>query len=119
MHCLLCSVYQGSSLKLKSELDSEISLLKVDFFAKISWIFLTSVQTSNELDKLKNHMKKHTVAELLDKIVEFSVALKIHEAPQPGDDMGIMLKNMPNQEIVTDSDSMSGKCSLLSNFPKF
>ena len=64
-------------------------------------------------------MKKHTVAELLDKIVEFSVALKIHEAPQPGDDMGIMLKNMPNQEIVTDSDSMSGKCLLVSNVRKF
>ena len=51
-------------------------------------------------------MKKHTVAELLDKIVEFSVALKIHETPN--DDAGIMLRNMPNQEIVTDSDSMSG-----------
>ena len=52
-------------------------------------------------------MKKHTVAELLDKIVEFSVALKIHETPN--DDAGIMLRNMPNQEIVTDSDSLSGK----------
>ena len=65
------------------------------------------VQTQKKLDKLKNHMKKHTSAELLDKVVEFSVALKIHEASN--DDAGVMLRNMPNQEIVTDSDSMSGK----------